>query len=212
MAEHSLQMQSGQPSSVHGVPPPSSLPPASRDPSTAAAVAAASVLPGYFNSTPGVAAPGLGSELGSSLYHHQESSAASLSSPGTPSAGPLYVPTTHAPVLQNPVTPYPPAATPTQRPVSMGGSGHWPSSNDCSPQYSSYSSGPSQSYPSALSSWPGATEPRLGTDSLHRATNGLSPFTPYMGSPDAMSSWGNYAQGLSLAAQGIQYPRTGMGE
>lgn len=185
MTELGVQMQGATgPSGTSG-------PVSSRDTSSSIpAPPPSSVLPGYF--TPS----GSYSDV-INIYPGSETSASSLA---TTTSGPLYVPTTHAMM-----TSYPP---PTAQRTSGVGASPWPMTSDCGTSYSSYTSGvPSQSYPSPLTSWHRTEGAISATDPLHRS-NGLSPFTPYMS--NELGSWGNYnyAQGLSLAGQGLQYSRS----
>jgi hypothetical protein len=190
MSEHGLQMHgsTGPAGSSGGL--------ASRDNGTSS-VPPSSVLPSYFS--PSAASHSDVINVYPSLQGPEATSPTSLSSSST--SGPLYVPTTHTPMglHQNSVLPYP--STP-QRSSGVGTS-PWPVTSDCGSGYSPYNSSvPSQAYPSPLTSWY-KTEGGI-TDPLHRP-NGLSPFSPYMG--NELGSWGNYAQGLSLAGQGLQYSR-----
>ena len=186
MSEHGLQMHGSGGSSAGVI---------SRDNGTSSVPS--SVLPSYFS--PSAASHSDALNIYPSLQSPETTSASSLTSSST--SGPLYVPTTHTPMglHQNSVLGYPP----TPQRSSGVGTSPWPATSDCGTGYSSYNSSvPSQAYPSPLTSWY-KTEGGI-TDPLHRP-NGLSPFSPYMG--NELGSWGNYAQGLSLAGQGLQYSR-----
>ena len=178
MAEHTLQLQSGG-SGVGQGGETSGL--------------------GYFpTAPPTTSAPG--QDLGSlGLYPppHQETSSAGGLAPAT--NGPLYVPTTHASLLQSPVY--------TQRPgAGVGGWTGTSESHHTAVSYPSYTS-PSQSYSGTLPGWGRGEAPGGITDPLHRSAQGLSPFSPYVGTD--INTWSNYAGSLSFAAHG-QYRGPGM--